>query len=294
MCSSKKASVHMGAWLVICGLLLLALGGGIGRAESTDGFISDAGIFDYLTRPDHLPQTGAEPSQGWVGTFYAPGVGLEAAIRGDSEREGVYYCDLYNYSAADMARGMEQMVLQAEADGSLSGPNGDVRLYGLKDGSFTMEFSPEYLQSRKDIQSEIYQNPASVAFQDVTMLMGQNTEDNWGGAYLHDVMRDYNGIQVYDDLTLYISLVRLYGTSDYFVISQREQYGQEVEGFMVREFVTESQGALIHDYGVSVVTGENYTVHYRMDAQGNITCDAGDDGSVTQYRRCSTKPMWGD
>ena len=86
----KKASVHMGAWLVICGLLLLALGGGIGRAESTDGFISDAGIFDYLTRPDHLPQTGAEPSQGWVGTFYAPGVGLEAAIRGDSEREGVY------------------------------------------------------------------------------------------------------------------------------------------------------------------------------------------------------------
>ena len=68
----------------------------------------------------------------------------------------------------------------------------------------------------------------------------------------------------------------------------------EMEDFMVFEFLTESDGALIHEYGVSIVTGEEYTVHYTPDADGNLTSDAGSDGIPTQYIRCSTKPMWRD
>ena len=72
-------------------------------------------------------------------------------------------------------------------------------------------------------------------------------EDEWGGAYYHDVM-SYNsdGSQSYDDLTIFLSLVRLYGTDDYYLVQQRMHYGEEMDDFMVFEFLTESDGALIH------------------------------------------------
>lgn len=264
-------------------------------AES-DGFFSEAGFFDYLSRPAVLPREAemVVPSDGWIGTFYAPGVGLELRIFENPVYEGAYRGDLYNYNnfatSAEMTIGM---VLWEEG-GTLREEEGRFVLSGLKDGSFQIDLSQEYLDSEAEesFGATVYGDSTSVQMTDASILLANASEDEWGGAYYHDSMTYYdNGIQVYNDLTSYISLVRLYGTDDYYLVQQRTEYGLEMD-FMSFEFLTESDGALIHEYGISIATGQDYTVHYVPDEDGNLTSDAGSDGIPAEYIRCSTKPMW--
>ncbi len=65
-----------------CAALLCALLAGAPALAETDGFFSEAGMFEYLSAPTALPLKADEvaPSDGWIGTFYAPGVGLELRI----------------------------------------------------------------------------------------------------------------------------------------------------------------------------------------------------------------------
>ena len=279
-----------------CAALLCALLAGAPALAETDGFFSEAGMFEYLSAPTALPLKADEvaPSDGWIGTFYAPGVGLELRIYENEVTEGAYLADLYNYNITSASAAMTLGMVLWDEDGTLREAENRFVLSGLSGGSFQMTLSEDYLASEAESSFgvSVYGGVTTVAMTDASVLLASAGEDEWGGAYYHDVMQSIGETQVYDDLTVFLSLVQLYGTDDYYLVQQRVHYGQEMEDFMVIEFLTESDGALIHEYGVSIVTGEEYTVHYTPDADGNLTSDAGSDGIPTQYIRCSTKPMW--
>lgn len=281
----------------ICVALMCVLLSGVPVLAETDGFFSEAGMFDYLSAPAVLPLNAEDvvPSDGWIGTFYAPGAGLELRIYENEATEGAYLADLYNYNITAASAAMASGMVLWDEGGTLREAENRFVLSGLNDGSFQMDLSEDYLASEAESSTgvSVYGGSTAIAMTDASILLASAGEDEWGGAYYHDMM-SYNsdGSQSYDDLTIFLSLVRLYGTDDYYLVQQRMHYGEEMDDFMVFEFLTESDGALIHEYGISIVTGEDYTVHYVPDTDGNLTSDAGSDGIPTQYIRCSTKPMW--
>ena len=128
--------------------------------------------------------------------------------------------------------------------------------------------------------------------------MAEPVEDLYGGAYFFDEMEDYNGVQVYSGNTFYLSFVQLYGTGDYFLVKQREVDGKQLGSTSIQTvFLVSLDGALIHNYGVSVVTGSDYIERYEMhnvEPQKYVTQYAGDDGMTNDYYWCSDKTMWGD
>ena len=277
-------------------LALLALAGA--ACAETDGFFSEAGMFDYLRAPSALPLKPDEvaPSDGWVGTFYAEGVGLELRIRPNDTTEGAYLADLYNYNcSAGSASILLDSVLMPSDDGGLQEAFNCYALSPIEDGSFRLTFSDSFLaeMAASPTGNAVYGGGNGATLTDAYRLLANAREDRFGGAYYYDVMRDLGGgAMVYDDLTIYLSLVQLYGTGDYYLVQHREHFGQEMMDFMVFGFYLDDNGVLVHEGGINVVTGAPAVDHYTPDADGNLVGDQGSDGVTATYIRCSTKPMW--
>lgn len=265
--------------------------------SETDGFFSESGFFDYLSKPAILPLSPEQiaPHDGWIGVYYAPGVGLEVRVYENESAQGAYYADLYNYNITGASALMLMGAVARDEGGLLREENGRFSLRDLGGGNLEIELSEAYLAEAANFPGgvSIYGGATSATLTDVAVLTAGGGEDVWGGAYYQDVMRDLGGgAMVYDDLTIYLSLVRLYGTDDYYLVEQRVRFGQEMQDFWSARFLTESGGALIHEYGVSVVTGEPSAARFTPDADGNLTLEDGSDGAAARYIRCSSKPMW--
>ena len=280
-------------WLLALAALIAICPAG---ALAEDGFVSNAGVFDWMSPPALLPGRDVPPSDGWEGLFYAPGHGLELSIW-DAGDEYLHW-SLKNYNNPHESGGASMYTCLRPVDGGWQDTEGSFTLHDLSDGSFTMDLSPEWIEWLKQIPSPLYGDPTSVVFTDVAKLLSDPAEDRFGGAYFHDVMADYNGVEVYDDTTLYLSVLQLYGTNDYYVVSQSETGNRENYDAIYPQFFTEADGGLECNHGLSFVTGTDYIQRLDLDASGpqkilRLSANEG-DGTVWEYYWCSTKPMWGD
>lgn len=281
-----------------CALLAMAayLAVFAGGALAEDGFVSRAGRFNWLRAPALLPGRDVAPSDGWVGLFYASGCGLEMNIW--DEGDEYLHWSLKNYNNPYESGSASMVTCMRPVDGGWQDTEGSFALRDLGDGSFTMTPSPEWIEWMRRIGSPLYGEPESIVFTDVTRLLANPAEDRYSGAYFHDVMADYGGTEVYDDTTLYLSVMQLYGTGDYYVVSQSEHAGQEVTDAIWPQFFTEVNGGLECNHGESIVTGADYIQRLEVDESDpqrilRLSANEG-DGTVWDYYWCSTGTMWGD
>lgn len=278
----------------LLGIVLLATA----ALAETDGFVSDAGVFEWFVPPEIRPQKNVQPSDGWIGVYYAPGVGLEMNIWDLQEGEGVLHFSIVNYANPNETVRNRINDALIPTDGGMQSPMGGVTLHDFRDGTFTMDVTDEWAQWLDSRDTPIFGDPRTIVFTGVTKLMEDPVEDRYGGAYFYDVMEDYNGVQVYSGDTFYLSFVQLYGTSDYFLVKQREVDGSALGNASIQTvFLVESGDELIHNYGYSVVTEQDYIERYALhdvDPQSYVTQYAGDDGAAVDYHWCSNRTMWGD
>lgn len=291
----RKGAIRVGRNLVIC-LLTIHLFTAAALAQ-TDGFVSNAGVFDYLSPPEIRPQKNVQPSDGWIGVYYAPGAGLEMNIWDLQEGEGTLHCSVTNYANPNETARDRIHASICPADGGMKDTAGGFTLHDFHDGTFTMDIDDSWAQWLDSRGTPIYGDPVTIMFTDVTKLMADPAEDRFGGAYFCDVMEDHSGTEVYADETHYLSFVQLYGTGDYYMVSQRVIQGTENTGSRHTVFLVDSDGALIHNHGNSIVTGTDYIERYVLhdaEPQRFVTQYIGDDGMTYDYYRCSSQPMWED
>ncbi|MGI5967895.1 MAG: hypothetical protein ACOX65_13305 [Anaerotruncus rubiinfantis] len=282
---------------LVIGLLIIGLPAVPAFAE-TEGFFSNAGIFEWFVPPEVRPQKNVQPSDGWMGVYYAPGVGLEMNIWDLQEGEGVLHFSIVNYANPNETVRNRINDSLTPVDGGMQSPMGGVTLHDFHDGTFTMDITDEWAQWLDSRETPIFGNPRTIVFTDVTKLMADPVEDRYGGAYFLDEMEDHNGVQVYSGNTFFLSFVQLYGTSDYFLVKQREVDGRALGNTSIQTvFLVGSGDELIHNYGYSIVTGKDYVERYVLHdvtPQSYVTQYAGDDGNANEYYWCSNKTMWGD
>lgn len=292
----KKCVSRLILSLALC-LMAVNLPVTLSLAE-TDGFVSNAGLFEWFTPPEILPQKNVQPGDGWIGVYYAPGVGLEMTIWDLQEGEGVLHCSIVNYANPNETVRERINETLNPIDGGLQSPLGGFTLHDFHDGTFTMDITDNWVQWLDSRETPLYGSPTTIIFTDVTKLMEDPVEDRFGGAYFYDMMEDCNGTEVYTGDTFYLSFVQLYGTEDYYLVKQCEADEKQLGGTSVQTvFLVDLDGALIHNYGISVVTGTDYIERYELhdaDPQSYVTQFAGDDGSTVDYYWCSEKTMWGD
>lgn len=289
-----RSAIRMFRSLSLCALAILLA---TSATAESGGFVSSAGLFDFMSPPAIQPRKDVSPSDGWEGIFYAPGVGLEMTIWDAQDGSEMLHWSLKNYSDPNETALVDMLSCMSPIDGGMRDTSNGFTLRGLQDGSFTMELSESWLDWLEHRGSPVYGGASSVVFTDAAKLMAAPAEDRFGGAYFFDVMEDYGETQVYADETHYLSFVQLYGTRDYYLVCQCERGGRERPDAMRTLFLTESDGALIHNYGYSVVTETDSIERYEFSDSGpqkTVTQYAGDDGTACDYFWCSAKPMWKD
>lgn len=273
----------------VLALLVLNLFAASALAES-DGFVSSAGIFEWFVPPDVRPQKNVKPHDGWIGTYYAPGTGLEMNIWDLQEGEGVLHCSIVNYANPDETVRERINETLNPVDGGFQSPMGGMTLHDFDDGKFTMDIDGDFVHWLDSRGTPFYGSPTTVEFTDVTKLMENPMDDRWGGAYFYDDTESAN--------TFYLSFVQLYGTSDYFLVKQREVEGKNMGNTYTQTvFLTEDGGELMHNHGYSIVTEKDYIECYVLndvEPQRYVSQYAGDNGIVDDYYWCSDKTMWGD
>lgn len=298
----KKHVFRRAACAVVCAVLAMLPAV---PAVSEDGFISNAGIFEYLTPPDVRPNANPSPHDGWIGVYYAPGVGLEMNIWDLNEGEGVLHCSIINY-ANPYENAWDRINDTITLVGDEMRHDDVFALRNFNDGRFTLEISDEYVAWLESRGTPFYGNPTSIEFIDVTQLMADPAEDRYGGAYFYDVMEEIGGAEVYTGDTIYLSVVQLYGTRDYFTVRQCVSQGVEQTEYASTLFYSEADGMLIHDYGYSPVIearwydtlelfdDEPQKVIRQRIMEAGVESSADDDHGYQDYYWCSIWPMWGN
>ena len=220
-------------------------------------------------------------------------MGLELRIRPNDTTEGAYLADLYNYNcSAGSASILLDSVLMPSDDGGLQEAFNCYALSPIEDGSFRLTFSDSFLaeMAASPTGNAVYGGGNGATLTDAYRLLANAPR---GPLRRRVLLRRHarprrRAPWSYDDLTIYLSLVQLYGTGDYYLVQHREHFGQEMMDFMVFGFYLDDNGVLVHEGGINVVTGEPAVDHYTPDADGNLVGDQGSDGVTATYIRCST------
>ena len=143
--------------------------------SETDGFFSESGFFDYLSKPAILPLSPEQiaPHDGWIGVYYAPGVGLEVRVYKKRIRAGRVTTPICTTTTSP-ARARLMLMGRGGARRGRPAARGE-RRFSLRDlggGNLEIELSEAYLAEAANFPGgvSIYGGATSATLTDVAVL----------------------------------------------------------------------------------------------------------------------------
>jgi len=236
----KKHRIAAAFLLAVC---LITLGSTGATAETNDEyFIGNTGMIRWQKYPSNviLPWKEEElqdPSRfhDWSGIYYAPGTGIQVGLTYEYVKGGEFLM----VSVTDFAS-FEKFYYMASAgtssDTYVESLDGGVQISKISDDEIQVDFTDIWAETQ---QHNFYVEGNSFVMTDVRTLLANAGEDKWRGSYEY--------WDEYSDTYNYVSVVPLYGSGDYQMVYQYEQYSTPLDnnsGF----FMTEMDGMLVHAY----------------------------------------------
>lgn len=195
-------------------------------------------------------------------SYYAPGYGIEVHIESTDQGE---YLTLKNYNTSELS---ELYIELVNNQGYIEKLDTDCTLTRISDTELQIEFSNPSL---------IYKNASSVTLTRLDVLSKQKPRNNWEGLY-----RWYD---VYDDdRVYYYSMVPIYDTGDYIMVSQNFYYQVQQEGDHGK-FLVENKEDHTLEYVTpySVVTETESIFGIKKEENGDLLTNIYGEGDGSQY-----------